>query len=431
MMMSEYMGHKHQAPNNPLVTVCGDLPILSWNIHDSVTSKEGPKTNDNDFVQVLSQSAIFCLQETKGDVYLQNYECFNNTRPDSRSGGVCIGVHRSLSKEVKLKNTDCHDFQALTVFPDDEKNKFTIINVYDSPEQSSYKAKRRMKNSISQHITTLELILEFKNRNPDIGELLLVGDLNARTGNANIEPYEDELEEDLARAPSSYPEASNRTSKDRITNSRGTLLLDFLACCKLSILNGSLIGDILGEFTSVNYNGASVVDYIAATPILLETISMFKVLDLTKFSDHRPCLCRVKRENSLIDPEELLDTLEDVPSSYRWGESDHLLEEFLSAQNSPDIKTKIENIATTQCNNKNEVFALNKEVVSVFHEIADSVMPKKATTKQHGKRRVKRRRIKPKAPWFDSVCINSKRELNRLAKKNGKHPTDKVLRENY
>ena len=132
------MGHKHQAPNNPLVTVCGDLPILSWNIHDSVTSKEGPKTNDNDFVQVLSQSAIFCLQETKGDVYLQNYECFNNTRPDSRSGGVCIGVHRSLSKEVKLKNTGCHDFQALTVFPDDEKNKFTIINVYDSPEQSSY-----------------------------------------------------------------------------------------------------------------------------------------------------------------------------------------------------------------------------------------------------------------------------------------------------
>ena len=58
-----------------------------------------------------------------------------------------------------------------------------------------------MKNSISQHITTLELILEVKNRNPDVGELLLVGDLNARTGNANIEPYEDELEEDLARHP--------------------------------------------------------------------------------------------------------------------------------------------------------------------------------------------------------------------------------------
>ncbi len=48
-----------------------------------------------------------------------------------------------------------------------------------------------------------------------------------------------------------------------MVNPRGKLLLDFLACANLTILNGSVLGDSLGEFTSVNYGGASVVDYVA------------------------------------------------------------------------------------------------------------------------------------------------------------------------
>ena len=40
-------------------------------------------------------------------------------------------------------------------------------------------------------------------------------------------------------------------------------------------------------------------------------------------------------------------------------------------------------------------------------------------------------RIKPKNPWFDSKCINSKRKLNSLAKSNGKNPRDHELRSKY
>ena len=39
--------------------------------------------------------------------------------------------------------------------------------------------------------------------------------------------------------------------------------------------------------------------------------------------------------------------------------------------------------------------------------------------------------MKPKSPWFDSSCINAKRELNRLAKKYGKSPKGKELRDLY
>ena len=92
-----------------------------------------------------------------------------------------------------------------------------------------------------------------------------------------------------------------RASKDQILNARGFLLLDFLACNKLQILNGCTLGDIFGEYTSVNYNGRSVVDYMAATPDLKEAVLYFRILELTKYSDHKPCICDLKCTNSMID----------------------------------------------------------------------------------------------------------------------------------
>ncbi len=134
-------------------------------------------------MKVLTQSTIFCLQETKQDFFLPNYECFNSNRKNSRSGGVCIGVHRSLSKEVRQVKTSCSDFQAITVYPNDDESKFTIINIYDSPEQSSYKAKRKAySKDVASNMTTLDLLLDFKVKHPNLGEVLLLGDMNARTG---------------------------------------------------------------------------------------------------------------------------------------------------------------------------------------------------------------------------------------------------------
>ena len=63
--------------------------------------------------------------------------------------------------------------------------------MYDSPEQSSYKAKRKFKGSgPNSQMTTLDQIMEFKAQNPNMGEILLVGDLNARTGNRNVSQEE-------------------------------------------------------------------------------------------------------------------------------------------------------------------------------------------------------------------------------------------------
>ena len=136
------VGAKRNSPNpTPRPAEEHDQPlemsIVSWNIHDTMTRLEGAKSEDPDFVQILEKSTIFCLQETKQEFFLPNYKCFNSNRAGSRSGGVCIGVHRSIIHQVKPVDTECPDFQAITIIPKDEneESRLTIINVYDQGQK--------------------------------------------------------------------------------------------------------------------------------------------------------------------------------------------------------------------------------------------------------------------------------------------------------
>ena len=70
--------------------------MRSWNIQHRRCRIQGPKTEIEDFAKILSEANIFSLQETKGEIVLQNYKCFNKLRKPATSGGLCIGVHRSL-----------------------------------------------------------------------------------------------------------------------------------------------------------------------------------------------------------------------------------------------------------------------------------------------------------------------------------------------
>jgi exonuclease III len=370
-----------------------------------------PKSGDGDFVDILKKSGIFCLQETKQDFFIPNYKCFNSNRKQSRSGGTCIGVHRSIADRIQWIPTGCPDFQAITVFPKtleyDTNAKFTIINTYDSPENSSYKAKRNTKGCSAEPVpSTLELILEFRAKNENLGEIMLLGDLNARIGQNNTVFEEDVAELDDGIAPPSYPKSMIRASKDTTVNTRGKQLLDFLACNKLSVLNGCTLGDVLGEFTSVNYNGCSVVDYISATPNLYDSVQYFRVLDLTKFSDHKPCLCGIKVKSNITDAEILLEQMEDAPKKYKWDYDDESMHySFLAIQNLPSFKKKIMDITLKQCKTKEDVESLNASLVKTFQDMADKLTGRPSRYQKkftdQGWKRKRRRRMQPKSAWFE------------------------------
>ena len=108
------------------------------------------------------------------------------------------------------------------------------MNVYDSPENSSYKIKQ------STEATTLENLLEFLRTIGD-SEVFLAGDLNARTGQLNFTPEEDDWEDNTPQ----IVYGTQRSSRDNVTNLRGRKLLDFISSCNISLLNGCTLGDAL------------------------------------------------------------------------------------------------------------------------------------------------------------------------------------------
>jgi hypothetical protein len=113
-----------------------------------------------------------------------------------------------------------------------------VINVYDSPEHSSFKIRqRKLIQGLEETATTLDALLEFTMKDLNNGDLIyLAGDFNARTASTNFE-FEDG-EADPLRDKASHPYDQTRSSKDTIMNSRGRLFLDYLACANLSLLNG-------------------------------------------------------------------------------------------------------------------------------------------------------------------------------------------------
>ena len=173
------------------------------------------------------------------------------------------------------------DFQAFSIprnFLGTQKD-VVIINVYDSPAASSYKAKKAAEGDTT---TTLSNLDAFCNSLSQDALFLVVGDMNARTGtsatvSANNDLVIQQLIEGTFPKDATHPK---RNSKDSTLNERGKQLIDFGCEWNLKILNGASVGDLLGDWTCYRYNGNSVIDYMMASHSLQDHISYFKVLDL-------------------------------------------------------------------------------------------------------------------------------------------------------
>ncbi len=123
----------------------------------------------------------------------------------------------------------------------------------------------------------------------DMGDTVILGDFNARTG---TRPDVDtmgqvadtlSLPDDIVNQRINVPERNNC---DNIVNERGKQLLDLCITTNHCILNGRFLGDSLGYFTFLNDNGCSTVDYTLANHNLIDNVVYHKVLPFSHLSDH-------------------------------------------------------------------------------------------------------------------------------------------------
>ena len=131
-----------------------------------------------------------------------------------------------------------------------------------------------------------EMLIKYK----DKGDILIMGDLNERTGN------EDGLHEKLGKQLNHlFPdiegttlETGNRCTCDAKVNTSGRTLLTICSSHSLELANGQTPGGKLGNFTCFSNIRASVVDYLVLSRPLLKIIRNFKLLPPNFDSKHAP-----------------------------------------------------------------------------------------------------------------------------------------------
>ena len=116
------------------------------------------------------------------------------------------------------------------------------------------------------------------------GQVVLVGDLNARTGHLADFPASTGV--DVHLQPGLSPTCTVRNNQDAFVNVYGRRLLSLCHDTGLRIVNGRVPGDSAGSFTYVSPSvGASVVDYVIACPHAFGLVTRLSVIP-APCSDH-------------------------------------------------------------------------------------------------------------------------------------------------
>lgn len=254
---------------------------------------------NNDVITYLKQFDIISLQETWLTDYdmcrsvFSEYSIFSckakkSVKGGRNMGGVVVLVKNVLSKHVRRV---CDDFQYGVILVLD-KSMFAIDNnvlfcsLYVPPEHSPCLSGEKI--SVLQRLEDIllnEHLLDM--------HLILNGDFNARTGHEpDFITYDDNIPEmheytDILDNPTMIP----RTSQDDKVNKYGYELIDFCKTYACYIVNGRIGYDKnRGDFTFINDNGCSVIDYFIVSKEMFDLIDNFTVACRPE-KDHLPCSC--------------------------------------------------------------------------------------------------------------------------------------------
>lgn len=167
-----------------------------------------------------------------------------------------------------LQNTNT-EYQWLKLTKDffNFSNDISTCLAYIAPKLSDFSKK--------QDTSILELIEhDIINKYGNLGDIVITGDMNARTGVHNDFIQGDSVSHILLDNIGYDVDvaAGERHSNDITIDVRGKELLEMCVANKLRIVNGRIFGDSMCKFTCNNCVGSSVLDYFIVSEMLLEDI---------------------------------------------------------------------------------------------------------------------------------------------------------------
>ena len=160
-----------------------------------------------------------------------------------------------------------------------------ICLCYVIPDESS----RQALNESNVFDRLLDSVLFIENKVDTNYNLLICGDINARTSNKpDFVTDDDSVHIDVLPDDYTPDTIMHRWSEDvGHVNNNGLLLLDFCKQTGLRIMNGRVGQDReIGRYTFVGNRGSSLVDYVLGSQEMFNLIKSFEVQEPNILSDH-------------------------------------------------------------------------------------------------------------------------------------------------
>lgn len=408
--------------NNKVSELNSSVPITLnftyWNIEGFKSKILGNKFTDPDFLSEIHNADVIGISETHlhteviDELNIPGFVPINfknrpkNTKSNISSGGVAILVKEYLKTLIQPIYTENQDIVWIKLSKQcwNISNDIYLGTIYFSP----------LKGEISkcEKISTLtDEIISFNRKG---GDIILQGDFNARTSNKGdcvksdkFDPVDMVLETDQIHI-------NPRNSKDKKLDGRGRELLDLCKSLDLNILNGRKTGDIFGDFTSFQWKGNGLVDYVITSKTLFSSVLSLKVGHFMPWlSDHCALHYNFQTENthkSILNKTDL----HPKPNMFYWDSES--TEKFIQRLKSDEVAHKLKTILNT--NDANDMLTDINEIL-------------KSTAKKCKIKVVKQGQYKHSSsnPWFDKECLNIKLGIGRQAKLLKKDPQNIRIKE--
>ena len=329
---------------------------MHWNVKGINSKIYGNKPENDYFQQIISDHDIIAFTETQcnGDtpISMPGYFAWRKTRPKHEkakrySGGIAIYIKQQLRGAVKqIPSRSDYIMRVKLNCNTRDGNHDVIVGIsYISPSNST-----RTKNMTKPVWDILEEEhMQFNNNE----QILLTGDFNAHIGSLpDYIIYDDDL---FCPAPDQYTvdsEMHPRMNCGMKICTNGKRLLEVCQRARLRIINGRKIGDSTGNLTCHKYNGSSTADYFIVDVNLFNHVRYIRVHDWTPcLSDRYP----ISLDTFMIyqAPTENVSHKPKAPSKAKW---DSIMEHVFQTQlQSSEVKSKIENILTTEIRRINAI----------------------------------------------------------------------------
>lgn len=423
------------------------INILSWNIKGYIETIDSAKINkilDQNVLKIITDYDIVFLQETHlqredaHKIQIPGFSHIHYVRPkknkvNTASGGLSIFINSQIRKYVKCLPRSDSNIVWLQIHSADGTTSDTYIGcAYIPPENSSFgKDNTHLIWDKFEHDIELYTVK---------GNVIVCGDLNARTGNMNDFITMDS-DNNYCLLPQTYyfDRLHGRSSMDKTVSKYGRKFVNMCTDNMLSIMNGRTLGDLQGRFTCNTPQGSSVVDYFACSQDILQNVASMTVKDFTVYSDHCPIELKVYLSISKQNSEIKKPKTQSVHNHNKKGTNNSLsfvwdnnsAEQFVSALGSEAIQTDIRQIEEdlnhiTKLDNSDK-----KENVDRIVENLTDIFKKTAKISLRMKRGKKSYNRKPQKKWFNQECYVLRREIKSLLNAINRYPNKPYLKEKY